>query len=268
MALIYKATCKTTGKSYIGYTTMTLKERFKTCGTRAHLTRAFELNCKSKFYNALRKYGWSDFTVSILEKMTLEQAKIKEDNGKTHISNREIYWIKKFDSYYNGYNMTLGGDGIFGLKLSEETKKKISIANKTMDKSYMKKDSVRQACSAGRKGKILVHKGSHAKYIHREQLLEYLELGYTRGQKDDYKRRPVEYSKEAKEHIAFCTVGSKFLYKDGQRKKFVKTQLDSAYAEGWKTLKDYRKDGFDMPDDTLKMYQNTWLCHTLKAKGH
>lgn len=129
MAIIYKATCKTTGKSYIGYTTMRLKDRFKYCGKRAHLVRAFDLKEKSKFYNALRKYGWQDFTVSILEKMTIEQAKIREANGKTYISNREIYWIEKYDAYYNGYNMTLGGDGIFGLKMSEETRRKISLAS-------------------------------------------------------------------------------------------------------------------------------------------
>lgn len=27
------------------------------------------------------------------------------------LNEREIYWIKFYDSFFNGYNMTLGGDG-------------------------------------------------------------------------------------------------------------------------------------------------------------
>ena len=38
-------------------------------------------------------------------------------------------YIKKYNSFNRGYNMTIGGRGVKGLKHSEETKKKLSIAN-------------------------------------------------------------------------------------------------------------------------------------------
>lgn len=38
----------------------------------------------------------------------------------------EIYYIEKYDSYNNGYNMTLGGSGSKGCFQTEESRKKIS----------------------------------------------------------------------------------------------------------------------------------------------
>ena len=43
----------------------------------------------------------------------------------------ESYFIKKFNSHCNtghGYNSTMGGDGILGHKMSEESKQKMSVA--------------------------------------------------------------------------------------------------------------------------------------------
>jgi hypothetical protein len=42
----------------------------------------------------------------------------------------ESYYIDKYDSLCNGYNLTLGGDGSCGWKPSEETKRKISKSKK------------------------------------------------------------------------------------------------------------------------------------------
>jgi hypothetical protein len=46
----------------------------------------------------MRKYGLENFSFEIIEECS------KED-----LDSRERYWIKKFDSYYNGYNQTSGG---------------------------------------------------------------------------------------------------------------------------------------------------------------
>lgn len=46
----------------------------------------------------MRKYGIENFEVSLIE---------KTNNPKE----REIYWIEHFESFKNGYNATLGGDG-------------------------------------------------------------------------------------------------------------------------------------------------------------
>lgn len=52
----------------------------------------------SKFYKSLRKYGLENFKVEVLELCKKEL-----------LDEREIYWIKQYDSYHNGYNSTEGG---------------------------------------------------------------------------------------------------------------------------------------------------------------
>ena len=47
---------------------------------------------------AFRKYGIENFSFEILEECS------KED-----LDDREIYYISKYDSYFNGYNQTTGG---------------------------------------------------------------------------------------------------------------------------------------------------------------
>lgn len=84
-------------KKYIGLS--------KNCYRRwyDHKNKAFnsieEDDKRKPIYLAIRKYGLENFTFSIIEECP--QEKLKE---------REIYWISYYDSYYNGYNATLGGD--------------------------------------------------------------------------------------------------------------------------------------------------------------
>jgi len=39
----------------------------------------------------------------------------------------ENFFIKEYDSYQNGYNSTLGGDGTLGVEMSKENKLKMSV---------------------------------------------------------------------------------------------------------------------------------------------
>ena len=48
---------------------------------------------------ALRKYGIENFLFEVLEECTKEQ-----------LNKQERYWIQYYDSFFNGYNQTLGGD--------------------------------------------------------------------------------------------------------------------------------------------------------------
>lgn len=94
MGLIYKVSNDINNKIYIGKTTRTLKIRWKD-----HLQDY--LNTDNKFYFAMRKYGVEHFTPTVIE-----------DNIDNSILNeREIYWIKYYNSYQNGYNSTIGGEG-------------------------------------------------------------------------------------------------------------------------------------------------------------
>ena len=94
MAYIYKITNNINNKIYIGKTEFSIEKRFA-----EHCSDAFrDRNEKRPLYAAMRKYGIENFEISLIE----------ETNSPEE---REIYWISYYDSYKNGYNATLGGDG-------------------------------------------------------------------------------------------------------------------------------------------------------------
>lgn len=111
--IIYKLTNNVNNKIYIGQT-VNYNERM-----RHHKESAFRVNSKEysrPLYRAIRKYGWDNFTIDIIDNATT----LEELNEK------EIYWIKKYDSCIDngkGYNLDKGGKN--GLK-SELTKQKMS----------------------------------------------------------------------------------------------------------------------------------------------
>ena len=47
----------------------------------------------------------------------------------------EPYFIKEYNSYYTGYNETLGGEGTLGRTTKEQTKNKIASALKNKPKT-------------------------------------------------------------------------------------------------------------------------------------
>ena len=97
MGLIYKVTNKINQKIYIGQTSNTLGERKK-----QHIQSAFNSRrpTKNYFHKAIKKYGIDNFQWEILEDNILEK----------DLNKREKYWIKYYNSYLNGYNLTEGGD--------------------------------------------------------------------------------------------------------------------------------------------------------------
>ena len=76
------------------------------------------MHCKGqpKIYHALLKYSYDNF-----EKIIIEEC----DSVAWILDYRETYWIRTLDSIKNGYNLKEGGAAG---KVSDETKKKISIA--------------------------------------------------------------------------------------------------------------------------------------------
>lgn len=61
----------------------------------------------SKFYSAICKHGWDSFHHEIIGWCEAEN----EDELNYMLNEWERYYIWKYDSYHNGYNGTLGGDG-------------------------------------------------------------------------------------------------------------------------------------------------------------
>lgn len=92
---IYKITNKLNGKCYIGQS-IDIHHRWYT-----HKNPKTWVADKGKvLYRAFVKYGIENFTFEIIEECPRKQLDI-----------REKYWVRYFDSYSNGYNMTKGGQG-------------------------------------------------------------------------------------------------------------------------------------------------------------
>ena len=144
--LIYKHTCIITNESYIGQTIFTMEIRWK-----QHLKDAKSYKYNSHFHNAIRKYGIENFTSEILEDFIPIQSNLK--SKQTLASEREIYYIEKYDTFNNGYNMTLGGGGVLGyshpIKVIENMSKdrlghKNNFFGKHHTEEYKMKSSERQ----------------------------------------------------------------------------------------------------------------------------
>jgi group I intron endonuclease len=106
-------------KEYIGLTIRTLEERWKQHIRESNREGGWEWN--TPLGNAIKKYGKDSFEVFVLE----------ECSSETEMKQKEIWLIRERKSLASetGYNLTLGGDGRLGYKLSEETKRKIGEGN-------------------------------------------------------------------------------------------------------------------------------------------
>lgn len=103
---IYLITNLKNKKQYVGITKFSIEKRFL-----QHTKRGFLLT------ESIHKYGKDSFSVELIEEVdTAENA-----------YELERYYIEKYNAKVpNGYNLTDGGDGIFGWTMSEDMKKELS----------------------------------------------------------------------------------------------------------------------------------------------
>lgn len=91
---IYCITNNINNKKYVGKTLSSLEERFE-----QHIADRIHYNHRP-LYMAMNKYGVNNFSIALLEEVDY-----------TKLNEREQYWIKTLNTYHEGYNATLGGDG-------------------------------------------------------------------------------------------------------------------------------------------------------------
>lgn len=99
---IYKATNIITNQYYIGFDSNWPKRQ------KQHKNESFNKNLKSfhhYFHRAIRKYGWDSFQWEVIYQSL---------DGDHCLKEMENHFIKEYDSFNNGYNMTLGGEGTIG----------------------------------------------------------------------------------------------------------------------------------------------------------
>ena len=91
--IVYKHTNKINGKSYIGITGINPVKRWR---------NGLGYYCQPKFFNAIKKYGWNNFSHEILE----------FGLSKEHACQVEKELIEHFNSIENGYNVSPGGNSM------------------------------------------------------------------------------------------------------------------------------------------------------------
>jgi group I intron endonuclease len=135
--IIYKITNIETQDFYIGKTTKNITTRFS-----AHKSVS-KRGSKSHLHRAIRKYGFENFQISILEQNISDENLLNE---------REIFHIQKLQPRYN---MTSGGEGTSGLKRTKEHYEKVSKALKGRPLS----EETKRKISESKKGKTSNRKG-------------------------------------------------------------------------------------------------------------
>lgn len=111
---IYKLTSPS-NKCYIGQT-INLVERKRTLYNPNKYYSGHRLD------NAIKKYGIENFQYEII----IQIVESSKEKLREKLDELEKFYIEKYDSYNNGYNMTLGGSGSNGGFQTEESKRKIS----------------------------------------------------------------------------------------------------------------------------------------------
>lgn len=120
MGYIYCITNEINGKQYVGKTVYSVNKRWQ----EHCLDYLKDRNEKRPLYDAMNKYGINNFSIETLQ-----------EYDELDLTSWEIFWIDKLDTYKNGYNATLGGDGkilfdykqIIELYKQGKTMKEVSI---------------------------------------------------------------------------------------------------------------------------------------------
>lgn len=176
---VYKYTLINDGRVYIGQTCDSLKERAGFNGYRYKGSK--------KFYHAIQKYGWQSFKSKIIkDNLTCEQA-----------NQLETKLINEYDSINKGFNLAFGGgnrvpteqtrlkqslakrgqkNNRYGVKLSEQTKRKIGEANKKSQLGKKHSEQTKQKISLSHR------KGIYVKCIETGQIYNgYIEAARAKG---------------------------------------------------------------------------------------
>jgi hypothetical protein len=228
---IYKHTIADTDKSYIGFTVLTMEKRLQ-----KHFTNA-ECGIKTKFYNAIIKYGRESIISEILDYAESQKEAYE----------KEAFYIEKEDTYKNGYNSTKKGGGgwIIGQlslekqKLYFEKRSDVTKGNRNPNHSgYSDDDIIKFAAEVFKQNDYVFN----------------IKIWYEHAKKNGY---PMTFSKcrfDGYGMMGFKRLICEYLqidelkkYKpsDEHRKKLSENQKEMCWiTNGNETLRIYKKDKF------------------------
>lgn len=181
---IYKTTNLLNGKIYVGKRIYRKKDDTWYLGSGVYLNRA------------IKKHGRENFVKEIVEWCS----------DKRELCNKEIYWIKYFNStnLKIGYNLSLGGDGgnagkeayikignkLRGKKKSKEFGEKVSKALKNKPKSKEHNEKVKQSLMGRKRPQEVVDKMSKS-----------IKEKYNSGWKSPVQIKIYQYNKKTGDYI-------------------------------------------------------------------
>lgn len=122
MGIIYQVENLITNKKYVGQTTYTLNKRWLQHIREAKDALDGKIASFSLFHRMIIKYGAENFKPSILEECKDEE-----------LDEKEKFWISKMNTFNNGYNSTIGGQGT---NKNQKSYQKVSCFSK--EKKYIK----------------------------------------------------------------------------------------------------------------------------------
>jgi len=157
--IVYKATNLINGKVYIGQTTQDF-EAYK----KSHINHALKGDSNRKFYQAIRKYGVSNFKWDIIAECSSKNELNKAEEGAIFI-NKAFGEDGEHLDYKFGYNVTpfaKGGDTFTNNPNLEDIKQKISDNHHLKDRSYA-------GVYGGRSDEIKYNIGSYLRGISYEE---------------------------------------------------------------------------------------------------
>ena len=186
--IIYKIRNLLNGKVYIGQSN-NIKNRFN--GHKHHT----KTNKKHPLYDSMRKYGIENFEIIILEWV----------DSITKLNEREQYWMGHYKSYDRnfGYNLRSKAESNRGMKCSEETKIKQSIAHlgqNTWSKNCKLSIEHKSKISNKLKGRIFSDET--------RKKLSVANTGYKHTEETINKMKGKKHSEETRNKMALAKIGT------------------------------------------------------------
>lgn len=157
---IYCIRNKITDKKYIGKTIEIFQKRW--FNHRSFLRGNKHPNVYMQ--REWNKYGEDNFEFLIIEQFDIAiRNEYNYDELNRKICELEIYYIKKYNTYKNGYNMTTGGEGTCGIIITEKHKKAIAEKNRINMTGRKHSEETKKKMSESHKGYIKTEE--HRKHL-------------------------------------------------------------------------------------------------------